>query len=139
MSVEQVAQGVCNAVASQESAFVLANLAPPDMVGHTGDYSATLRAVQATDLAIGRIHAACLQNNYTLMITSDHGNAEKMSHEGGPHTAHTCAPVPLIVANCQRDDVAAKVVQCRTLCDVAPLVLSLLNLPIPAQMTGSNS
>ena len=135
MSVAGVAEAVCQAIATKSHAFVLANLAPPDMVGHTGNYSATLKAIRATDEAIGLIIQACHQHNYALMITADHGNAEKMTHEGKPHTAHTCAPVPLIVDNCGIE--RERVTQCKSLCDVAPLVLSILDIPIPKEMTGS--
>lgn len=134
MSVIQVAEAVCQAVNSNEHSFVLANLAPPDMVGHTGDYSATLKAVKATDHAVGLISEACAKNKFVLIVTADHGNAEKMSHEGKPHTAHTCAPVPLIVSGSTNTNVQDKVKDCKSLCDVSPLILSLMNLPIPSEM-----
>ncbi|VDN45803.1 unnamed protein product [Gongylonema pulchrum] len=71
--------------------FIMCNFAPPDMVGHTGIYEAAVKAVEATDTAIGRIYEACKKNGYILMVTADHGNAEKMiAPDGGKHTAHTC-------------------------------------------------
>ena len=79
-------------MASQKYSFVMCNLAPPDMVGHTGNYEATLKAVEATDMAIHTIYEACMAHGYHLLITSDHGNAERMRDERGlPHTAHTTA------------------------------------------------
>lgn len=93
--------------------FVMCNFAPPDMVGHTGFYEAALKACEATgkcidcmlrglkpvksgfvsDKAIGIVEEACKANGYILMVTADHGNAEKMiNEEGGRHTAHTCNP-----------------------------------------------
>lgn len=80
--------------------FVMCNFAAPDMVGHTGKYEPALKAIEATDKAIGIIYEACKENGYVLIITADHGNAEKMvAEDGTPHTAHTCARVPLIIAN----------------------------------------
>ena len=83
----QVAAGV----AEERFALVMCNFAPPDMVGHTGVYEAAVKAVEATDKAIGVIYEACMRHNTVLFITADHGNAEQMlSPSGGPHTAHTC-------------------------------------------------
>ena len=136
MSVKEVAEAVCTAISKQTYHFVLANLAPPDMVGHTGRYEATISAIEAPDLAIQKIHSECLKENYVLMITSDHGNAEKMSHNGTPHTAHTCAKVPLIVSNPGERALELEK-HCKSLCDVAPLILDLMGVPIPSEMTGS--
>ncbi len=71
----------------------MTNFAPPDMVGHTGIYPAAIKAIQATDEAIGIIYKACVENGYVLFVTADHGNAEQMLGEDGktPHTAHTCS------------------------------------------------
>ena len=87
--------------------FIMCNFAPPDMVGHTGVYEAAIKACEATgmpvrywkffeapaflDVAIGRMVEACKEHGYVLMVTADHGNAEKMiAPDGGKHTAHTC-------------------------------------------------
>lgn len=114
----------------------MCNLAPPDMVGHTGSYEATLEAVAATDTAIGRILATCRATNTTLVITSDHGNAEKMKDEQGtPHTAHTTARVPLIICDAS---LSFKPMPSAALCDVAPTLLALMKLPMPEEMTGSS-
>lgn len=139
MSVAEVADSVIEAVASNEYPFVMCNFAPPDMVGHTGKYEPTVRAVEATDAAIGRVFEACTVHDVTLVITSDHGNAEKMiSESGGEHTAHTCAPVPLIIT---RKDLGSKISSLErspALCDVAPTILDLLGMPKPAEMTGES-
>jgi 2,3-bisphosphoglycerate-independent phosphoglycerate mutase len=138
MSVAQVADSVIEALDTGNFPFVMCNFAPPDMVGHTGKYIPTIKAVEATDEAIGRVYEACKRTGYTLLITSDHGNAEKMiSENGGEHTAHTCQPVPFIVTDCK---IALNSPTNRTaaLCDVAPTILSLLHLPIPSEMTGSD-
>lgn len=130
MSVAEVASAIAESVADQSFSFVMANLAPPDMVGHTGNHEATVEAVKRTDHAIKTIFDACQAHRATLVITADHGNAEQMTDcHGDPHTAHTCSPVPLIV--CQT---GADVSACKALCDVAPLVLRLMGLQVPAEM-----
>lgn len=93
MSSMEVAEKVIESISCGNYPFVMCNFAPPDMVGHTGKYDATIKAVEATDRAIGLIYEACKKNNYLLAITSDHGNAEKMVDEQNrPFTAHTIAP-----------------------------------------------
>ena len=78
--------------------MLIGNFAPPDMVGHTGDYKAAIKGVEATDKAIGIIYEACKRAGYVLFVTSDHGNAEKMFGDGGqPHTAHTTSKVPFVM------------------------------------------
>lgn len=139
MSVAEVADSVIDALASNQYPFVMCNFAPPDMVGHTGKYEPTVRAVEATDAAIGRVFAACQQLGITLIVTADHGNAEKMISEGGgEHTAHTCAPVPLIIT--RTDLQLTRSLQNRppALCDVAPTILALMDLPKPTEMTGES-
>lgn len=139
MSSPAVAQSMAAAISSGQFDFVMGNLAPPDMVGHTGKFDETKRAVEATDAAIGVIFEACRQKGVTLFITADHGNAEKMTAEGGhPHTAHTCSPVPFICS-----DKSIKLTQKlderpAALCDVAPTILQFMNLKKPDEMTGSS-
>lgn len=136
MSSAKVARAVADAIASAKYPFVMCNLAPPDMVGHSGNYEATVEAVEATDVAIGVIAEACKDHGYTLVITADHGNAEQMLDAGGagPHTAHTCNPVPLIVAS-WREKYEFKPCADAALCDIAPTILSLMGIPKPHQMT----
>lgn len=143
MSVAAVAEEVARAIKAPSSpyAFVMCNLAPPDMVGHTGCWGPTIKAVEATDEAIGRILAACEEAGYTLVITADHGNAERMFSEGGqPHTAHTCSPVPFIIANQKHNVQHLRMPSDRpaALCDVAPTILTLMGLSNAPEMTGSS-
>lgn len=134
MSSKQVAQAMASAVLSNKFDFVMGNLAPPDMVGHTGKFEETVRAVEATDEAIGMIFEACKQAGVTLFITSDHGNAEKMcSEDGKPHTAHTCAPVPFICS-----DKSVKLREKGSLCDVSPTLLNYMKIVKPDEMTGNS-
>lgn len=134
MSCGAVAEAVVGSIQSGQFPFVMCNLAPPDMVGHTGCLHETVQAVEATDAAIGRIWTACQRHEYTLLVTADHGNAEQMVDpmSGGPHKAHTCAPVPLIVSSGGLARTSG------ALCDVAPTVLTVMGLPKPAEMTGSS-
>ena len=137
MSCREVAQEVCKGLASGNYAFVMCNLAPPDMVGHTGSYEPTRIAVEATDAAIGEILEACKSHGYTLFVTADHGNAEKMvDAKGEPHTAHTCAPVPFIMASTKMKFRPQESSFC--LRDVAPTVLHCMGLPIPVEMDGGS-
>lgn len=135
MSMSGVAEYVAKAVADKDKdyAFVMCNLASPDMVGHTGKMAETVRAVEATDRAIGAIKDACDKNGFVLVVTADHGNAEEMLDEKKePKTSHTSNPVFLLIS-----DPAIKFTQKDGgLADVAPTILAIMGLPVPAEMTG---
>lgn len=139
MSQAEVADEVVKALKGGATyPFVLCNLAPPDMVGHTGVYQATVEACTGTDLAIGRIWEACKQSGHVLVITADHGNAEQMLDEkGGPFTAHTMNYVPLIVAD-PKGEVKALNRSEGILADVAPTILHIMGIPVPPEMTGKS-
>lgn len=114
--------------------FIICNFANPDMVGHTGNFDATVKAIEAIDHCLLRITNALTKTQSEAMFTADHGNAEKMSdHQTGqPHTAHTNYLVPFIYFGRP-----AKVTTKRgVLSDIAPSLLSIANLPIPKEMTG---
>jgi 2,3-bisphosphoglycerate-independent phosphoglycerate mutase len=137
MSAQGVADKVAEEIASDKYPFVMCNFAPPDMVGHTGVYDAAVIGVGATDKAIGTILDACKKHGYTLFITADHGNAEKMVADDGksPFTAHTCAKVPFVMASD-----SAKFIEGAegALCDVAPTILAYMGIDIPKEMTGKS-
>ncbi|XP_028518515.1 2,3-bisphosphoglycerate-independent phosphoglycerate mutase isoform X2 [Exaiptasia diaphana] len=136
MSAAGVADEVIKAVEAGKHPFVMCNFAPPDMVGHTGKYDAAVIACAATDTAIGRIHKACEEHKYTLMVTSDHGNAEQMiSEKGGPHTAHTTNRVPFVMTGGHK---YRNFTHNAALCDVATTVLDVMGLDIPPEMTGQS-
>ena len=118
--------------------LVVLNFANGDMVGHTGILEAAVRACETVDECLGRITAFMREQNNTMLITADHGNAEIMAdpETGGPYTAHTLNPVPLILLDdehreCHLENGGA-------LKDIAPTVLSLMGLPVPAEMSGTN-
>jgi 2,3-bisphosphoglycerate-independent phosphoglycerate mutase len=113
---------------------VVCNIANPDMVGHTGNLAAAIRAAEVVDEAIGAIEAAVRRVGGALLITADHGNLEQMRdpETGQPHTAHTVGPVPFVYVGARSATLRAG----GALRDVAPTMLDLLGLPQPAEMTG---
>lgn len=119
--------------------FILVNFANPDMVGHTGDLAASIAAIAAIDECLGKITEVVLKTNYTMLITADHGNVEeKLDLKTGlPRTEHTGNPVPFIAVN---NSLKGKSVKLQTgiLADVAPTILTLLNIKIPQEMNGHN-
>ena len=123
------------AIESGEHDFIVCNYPNGDMVGHTGDFDAAVKACEAVDTSIGRVVSALEKTGGECLITADHGNAELMQDavSGQAHTAHTCEPVPLIYVG--RD---AKTATTGALSDIAPTVLALMDLPQPEEMTGHN-
>jgi 2,3-bisphosphoglycerate-independent phosphoglycerate mutase len=110
------------------------NYANADMVGHTGIFSAVIKAVETVDSCVEKIVTAGLKNGYTLLVTADHGNADFMINaDGSPNTAHTLNLVPLFLVD--KDGKGA--LKSGKLGDVAPTILSIMGLPIPAEMTGN--
>ncbi len=135
MSAAGVASEVVAAIASGKHDFILVNFANPDMVGHTGDLAAAIRAVEAVDVGVGAIMDAVRAAGGALFVTADHGNCEQMKDaEGKPHTAHTTNRVPLYYMNDADKD--AKLAPGGRICDVAPTMLALLGVEQPASMTG---
>jgi 2,3-bisphosphoglycerate-independent phosphoglycerate mutase len=134
MSCPELTAKLVEAIASGRFDLIVCNIANPDMVGHTGNLQAAIQAAQAVDVALGAIDAAVRATRGALLVTADHGNLEMMRDPvtGQPHTAHTVGPVPFVY-------VGERVVPLRSggaLRDVAPTVLDLLGLPVPAEMTG---
>jgi 2,3-bisphosphoglycerate-independent phosphoglycerate mutase len=134
MSAPQVADAVVEAIGSGQYGFVVVNFANGDMVGHTGDMGAAVRAMEAVDTQVGRVLDSAVANGYAVLLTADHGNCDQMTdaETDEPHTQHTTNPVPLLVVDQQRWLLAPS----GTLADVAPSVLGLMGLPVPAAMTG---
>lgn len=135
---EMSAQGIVDAIVPelhQRSAeLVVLNFANPDMVGHTGVFSAIVKAVETTDSCTRQVAEAARANGYSVVIIADHGNADKaLNADGSPNTAHSTNPVPLFVL-CDRPIALKNGV----LADVAPTLLDLLGIEKPAEMTGSS-
>lgn len=134
MSAAGVAAALVKAIRSGAYDFAIVNLANPDMVGHTGNFKATLKAMEATDAAVGEIVDATLAAGGCVLLTADHGNAEEMAFPNGePNTQHSTNPVPVIFIAKDAGRFAARD---GGLVDVAPTLLGLLGIPVPARMTG---
>jgi 2,3-bisphosphoglycerate-independent phosphoglycerate mutase len=136
MSAAGVASAVVAAIEGGAFDFILVNFANPDMVGHTGNLAAAIEAVEATDRGVGAVVDAALARGGVVLVTADHGNCEMMRDPatGGPHTAHTTNPVPFILVDDRQR--GARLAPHGRICDVAPTMLGLLGLPVPAAMTG---
>jgi 2,3-bisphosphoglycerate-independent phosphoglycerate mutase len=139
MSAGPLTDEVLLAMGSGGYDFVVVNYANPDMVGHTGKLEATVKAVEFVDNCINRITAVATELGFVTLITADHGNCEEMCKvEGGkrgePITKHTLNPVPLILVNGQGVALESK----GALENVAPTLLDLMGLPIPAAMTAKS-
>ena len=132
MSADELATRFCAEI-GKSYRFAVINFANPDMVGHTGSIPAVIAAVEATDRCLGRVLACVQAAGGVCLVTADHGNAEVMLEPDGvsPHTAHTSNPVPLVVT-----DSALTLLEGGELSDLAPTILALLGLSIPAEMTG---
>lgn len=134
MSAAGVAATLVKAVRTRRYDFAIVNIANPDMVGHTGDFNASVRAMEATDAAVGEIVDATLAAGGCVLLTADHGNAEEMAFPNGePNTQHSTNPVPVIFI---ARDAERSAIRDGALADVAPTLLELLGLPIPTRMTG---
>jgi 2,3-bisphosphoglycerate-independent phosphoglycerate mutase len=135
MSARAITDQLCEALARPDLSAIVVNYANADMVGHTGKLEPTIAAIETLDECFGRVEAAVRQRNAILLMTADHGNAEKMldPETGQPHTAHTTNPVPFILLNL---GAGARLAPEGTLADVAPTILALQGLPVPGQMTG---
>ena len=135
MSAPELTDKAVEAIGSGKYDLIVLNYANPDMVGHTGSLPAAIKAVETVDTGLGRIADAISKASGALLVTADHGNCELMRdpETGGPHTAHTTGPVPVLVMGggngALRDG---------RLADIAPTLLELMGLPQPAEMTGGS-
>jgi 2,3-bisphosphoglycerate-independent phosphoglycerate mutase len=136
MSAAGVTDALVKGITSGEHDFILCNYANADMVGHSGSIPATIKAVETVDQSLARVLKAAESAGMRLIVTADHGNAEMLidPETGGPHTAHTTNPVPLVIVDWDQEQ------RLRTggaLCDVAPTILSMLGIEQPPEMTGT--
>ena len=134
MSARPVTDAVVEHMRRGEDALIVVNFANADMVGHTGDLAAAVRAVQFTDLCVGRIVTAARELGVAVLVTADHGNAERMrdKRDGSPLTAHTTSPVPVILCG----TAATGLRDGGGLRDVAPTALAAMGIQAPEAMTG---
>ncbi|HBX66291.1 MAG TPA: 2,3-bisphosphoglycerate-independent phosphoglycerate mutase, partial [Balneolaceae bacterium] len=124
---------LCENLAKNEYQLAVLNFANPDMVGHTGDMKAAIKAVETIDAQLKRVIETANKHGYRSLIIADHGNADCMIKEdGSPHTAHTTALVPAIVVN-HPDDIT---LHDGILADVSPTLLKLMGVEQPKEMTG---
>ena len=131
MNAPEVTDKLVEAINSAKYDVIICNFANADMVGHTGNFDAAVKAIETLDVSLGRIWTAIEKVGGEMLVTADHGNAERMvNHETGqPHTAHTNNVVPLLFAGRE-----AHCVDGGTLSDIAPTMLSLMGLTIPDEM-----
>jgi len=134
MSCPELTAKLVDAIDARRFDVIVCNIANPDMVGHTGDLQAAIKATEAVDVAIGKVSTAVQAIGGAMLITADHGNVEMMRDPatGQPHTAHTVGPVPLVYIGARDATLRAG----GALRDVAPTILDLLGLLQPAEMTG---
>ncbi len=135
MSAPEVTEKVIEAVKNNKYQFILVNFANPDMVGHTGVKEAAVKAIETIDDTLGQILKAVKEENVTMLLTADHGNAEKMidCETNQPFTAHTTNMVPFAVINYDKE---IKLQEGGKLADVAPTVLDIMEIEKPEEMTG---
>ena len=135
MSAPKVCENVVNGIDSGKYDLIVVNFANPDMVGHTGNLDAAIKAIEAVDTCVGKVFDKIIEKNGNLFIIADHGNAELMKDENGnPYTAHTNNPVPFCLVTHEK----YKLKDGGRLCDVAPTILKLMGLSKPALMTGNS-
>jgi 2,3-bisphosphoglycerate-independent phosphoglycerate mutase len=137
MNAAGVTDALVRGITSGEHDFILCNYANADMVGHSGSIPATIKAVETVDQSLAKVLQAAESAGMRLIVTADHGNAELMidPETGGPHTAHTTNPVPLVIVDSEKEYVLRPG---GALCDVAPTILSMLGIEQPREMSGVN-
>ena len=134
MSAYEIRDKIVPEINDQTADFICLNFANPDMVGHTGDFDAAIKACETVDECTGDIVEAALAQGYATIIIADHGNCETMRNpDGSAHTAHTTNPVPIILADHDISEVNNGI-----LGDIAPTILSLMGVDKPAAMTQSS-
>jgi len=137
MSAYEVTDRLVGAIEGDKYDLIVVNFANTDMVGHTGDLAAAIKAVEAVDHCLGRVRDALKKVGGAMLVTADHGNAEMMedpvTHQ--PHTAHTLNRVPIVLVNGPAGSIRKQDGQ---LADIAPTILALMGLAQPKEMTGQS-
>ncbi|MES1160780.1 MAG: alkaline phosphatase family protein, partial [Bacteroidota bacterium] len=133
MSAVELTDAIIPEIESQSPDFICLNFANTDIVGHTGVWEAVIRAAETVDKCVERVVKAALANGYTVFLTADHGNADFMINEdGSPNTAHSLNLVPFFII----DKEWKGTVKPGKLGDLAPTILTMMGVEIPAEMTG---
>lgn len=134
MSAVGITDAIVTDIVEHQPDFICLNYANADMVGHTGDFAAAMKAVETVDSCMDRLINTALDYDYDCIVIADHGNSDYMINEDGtPNTAHTKNPVPLIYVSAQA---AGAKVKAGKLGDIAPTILNLMGVPAAAEMTG---
>lgn len=134
MSAIELTDTLLPEINNKTADFICLNYANTDMVGHTGVWDAVIKAAETVDKCVERVITAALENGYTIFLTADHGNADYMINEdGSPNTAHTLNPVPLFII----DKNWKGPIKPGKLGDIAPTILTMMDIAIPAEMTGT--
>lgn len=133
MSAVELTDAIVPEIEKESADFICLNYANADMVGHTGVFTAAIKAVETVDKCVERVVTAALEHGYTIFLTADHGNADYLINEDGtPNTAHTMNLVPLFII----DKNFKGTIKPGKLGDIAPTILTMMGLPIPQEMTG---
>ncbi|MBO9200268.1 MULTISPECIES: 2,3-bisphosphoglycerate-independent phosphoglycerate mutase [Niastella] len=133
MSANELTDAIVPEIEKESADFICLNFANADMVGHTGVFSAAIKAVETVDHCVERVVTAALEHGYTVFLTADHGNADYLiNQDGTPNTAHTMNLVPLFII----DKNFKGTIKPGKLGDIAPTILTMMHLPVPQEMTG---
>jgi 2,3-bisphosphoglycerate-independent phosphoglycerate mutase len=133
MSANEITDAIVPEIEKESADFICLNFANADMVGHTGVWEAAIKAVETVDHCVQRVVTSALDHGYTVFLTADHGNADFMiNDDGSPNTAHTMNLVPFFII----DKNWKGSMKPGKLGDMAPTILTMMNLPIPKEMTG---
>ena len=134
MSAKNVTKKTIESLKKQKYNFICLNFANPDMVGHTGNYNAVIKALETVDVCLKEVVNCAIKNNYTIIVLADHGNADYMINKNkSPNTAHTKNPVPVFLINSHYKNIKSGI-----LADIAPTVLKIMNVKIPKIINGKS-
>ena len=134
MSAYEITNAIIPEIKNNSVDFICLNFANPDMVGHTGNFKAAVKACETVDICTKKIVEEALKNNYSILIIADHGNSDIMVNgDGTPNTAHTTNPVPIILLDDDFDNLKDGI-----LADVAPTILKIMGIEKPNLMTGKH-
>ncbi len=138
MSAPEVTEKLVEALKDTTTSFFLVNFANCDMVGHTGNFEAAVKAVEYVDECVGKLMQACKEHNVTMLLTADHGNSDQMSYpDGTPHTSHTGAPVPFSIYSPKLEGIKIELNESgHALKDVSPTVLHVMGIDLPDSFSG---